>query len=221
MPRFARKKKNPVRKARKYKRRYKRMGVPSGMPSSRKTTLRFCDTVTLTTTAGTLLEYLYRANDIYKPWQSATSHRPMGFDQWVASFNQWVVVSSRMTVKLVDVNTTNNPCYIGTYVTDGTIVPYTTAASMIESKRGMSVLRNSVDDTTYLRNKFYAKPFFNISDIKDNDQLYGTATTSPPEQAYYMIWIQSADASNASFYAQVVIDYDVVFTEPKDILAST
>jgi len=68
---------------------------------------------------------------------------------------------------------------------------------------------------------------FTVKDILDDDSLQGTTGTlssvPPTQQAYWKCWATQAPASGASaqvFVVEILVEYDVVFTDPKDLASS-
>jgi len=194
----------------------------SGMPKTRRAILRYTDHVTsITSTLGALGSYVFRANGIYDPNYTGTGHQPMGFDQWAALYNHYVVLGAKMTVKVLPSASSTAPCIIGTMVTDGTAVPYTTPGTFIEAKRGPYRLFKATDRVVSLVQKYSSKKQFNVTDVKDNVARIGAPVTADPtEDAMFNIWFFTMDNTTASPNLFVTIDYIVEFSEPKDMVTS-
>lgn len=209
-------------KRRRYSRRLTSMGVPSGMPTQRTANLRYADVVSLTSTSGILNDYIFRANDIYDPNLTGTGHQPMGHDQWAALFNHYVVLGSKISVKVVNDDSSLQPASLGCYLSDGKSLAYTTSTEFIEARKGSHrLIQPNHTNTISLGAKFSCKKFFNLSDVKDNITRVGAqVNASPSDQAYYHIWYDTLTASSDTIQIQVVVDYIVSFSEPKDLTAS-
>jgi len=222
------KKRRPTRRphGKRTKRAYRRRPYISnnisGMPKTRRAILRYTEHLTsMTSTTGTLASYVFRANGLYDPNYTSTGHQPMGFDQWSALYNHYVVLGSKMTVKVLPQETNVSPCIIGTFLTDGTAVPYTTPGSFIEAKRGPYRLFKATDRVVSLVQKYSSKKQFNVVDVKDNmDRLGANVGADPTEEAMFNIWFFTMDLSTASLNLFVTIDYIVEFSEPKDMTTS-
>jgi len=210
------------RTRRTYRRRPYISNALSGMPKTRRAILRYTEHVTsMTSTTGTLASYVFRANGLYDPNYTSTGHQPMGFDQWAALYNHYVVLGSKMTVKVLPQETNVSPCVIGTFLTDGSAVPYTTPGSFIEAKRGPYRLFKATDRVVSLVQKYSSKKQFNVVDVKDNmDRLGAPVTADPTEEAMFNIWFFTMDLTTASLNLFVSIDYIVEFSEPKDMATS-
>lgn len=202
--------------------KYRLMGVPSGINPNRKAYLRYCEQVNMTSTSGGLQTWVFSANGVYDPNISGSGHQPMGYDTWATLFNHYVVRGSKINVQVTSNGTVPNPAYFGLYLTDDSSAPYTSYSEFIEAKRGMyKLLPQDSNRAIYLSNKFSAKRFFNVTDIKDNlDRLGSDVTANPSEQAYFMLWVQTTNATTQAVNAVVTIDYIVEYSEPKDLSQS-
>lgn len=194
----------------------------SGMPKTRRAILRYTEHVTsITSTVGALGSYVFRANGCYDPNYTSTGHQPMGFDQWAALYNHYVVLGSKMTLKVLPQEANVSPCIIGTILTDGSAVPYSTPGTFIEAKRGPYRLFKATDRVVSLVQKYSSKKQFNVVDVKDNvDRLGAAVTADPTEEAMFNIWFFTMDNTTASPNLFVTIDYIVEFSEPKDMTTS-
>lgn len=227
MPRKYTKKKKYVPRRKHYTRRRPRntniMGYVSGMPKTRRAYLRYADTVSLTSTVGAAGVHHFSANGCHDPDISGVGHQPMGWDNWKALYNHYIVVGSKITIKIMPGDGTSTPdaAIQGCYLNDDGTVPYITADGFIESKKGayrtLSFDRKSISYNT----SFSAKKFFNITDIKDNNTRLGTVTgQNPSEAAYYSLYLFDLTGSTSTVRCMVVIDYIVEFSEPVDMAQS-
>lgn len=219
---YKRKKNNKKRYAKKASQMTK-YGVPSGMPLQRRAYLRYCDIIEIPSNNGVLAGYIFRANSIYDPDQTGVGHQPMGFDQWSALFRHYIVVGSKISIQVKNNSgsiSSEQPTTVGVYLSDNNSVEYTTANGFIEAKRGQ--YRNiQYHKQVRMSQKFSAKKFFNITDIKDNEARLGAPiTTNAVEEAYYVIWNQADGSGTSNVSFRVVIDYIVDFMEPKTLTQS-
>jgi len=214
---------------RRYRRKYRKkmtgMGTPSGMPLTRIAKLRYCLETGFTSTNGTFLLHQFSANDCHDPDFTSVGHQPMGWDQWKALYNHYVVVGSKMTIygKAADTNTKSLTC--GVFLDDDYTSSYSNISGMIEARKG-SFTKIGLPSGGAVMKKltcgFSAKKYFNVANIKDNFLRLGANTgVSPAETASYNFWYQTEDQSTtASIRAIVIIDYVVLFSEPKSIAQS-
>lgn len=207
-------------RSRRRKSRVPRSIVPSGMPKTRRTNLRYCDSLNLTSTAGILGSYVFSANSAYDPNYTDGGHQPMGFDQWSLLFNHCIVLGSKITVQISPDATNTSPAWCGIYLTDGTAVPYTTAPQFKEARKGIVKAIAPAQHKEMLNYTFSAKNFFNVKDVADNSQLGASIGADPLERAFYNIWYQTTDGTTKTLRILVTVDYIVEFREPKDVATS-
>lgn len=196
------------------------MGYVSGLPKTRLARMRYSENVSLTSTGGALDKVQFRANGVYDPNLTGVGHQPFGYDTWNTLYNHRVVVGSKIYVSFVGTGAVVSAA--GVYLSDDTSVPYLTADGFIEAKKGTwAVMAGRETRAPTLQSSFSAKRYFNITDIKDNvDRLGASSTNNPTEQCYYNIWYQTQDSSTDTVYAQVIVDYIVMYSEPKDLAQS-
>lgn len=229
MPRkYAKRKPKYGRRSRRANRNYRNMRsvtyVPSGLPKQRLAKLRYCDSVSSTSTSGVLSLYIFRANSCFDTDLTGTGHQPFGFDQWSTLFNHYTVLGSKITVNTIAItNAGSVPIQTGVYLADGTSAGYTTFTEYNEAKKGSSkTMLGSIGEKQYRTvSKFSAKKYFGVKDVMDNQNLRAAVTTNPAELAYFHIWTQAADlGSTVTVRHHVTIDFIVKFTEPKEIASS-
>lgn len=200
-----------------------RMTAGLGAPKSIVRTLTYSENISLASTLGVLNSYIFRANSVYDPNYTGIGHQPYMFDQCAAFFNHYDVLSSH--IKITVVPTISNPgvaVVSGIYLADD-LTSYTDYGTFIEAKRGTfkiipAAANNTAPVTIY--SKFNKKSFYSKS--VDQGNTTAAVSTSPIEEAYFHIWMQSADkvsTSNAVQY-NVEVSYSVRFFEPKDIPSS-
>lgn len=222
------------KKKRKTKRAYKKRSyrrkrqslfnryTPSGLPTQRVTAMRYNDVIQLSSTSGVLATHYFRANSLYDPDYTSAGHQPMGFDTMATMYNHYTVLGSKITVRVrnpASSSASQVPYYIGCYLTDDLSTGYTTASEFIESKRGTSRIGQWIYPLS-LSNKYSAKRFFNLTDVKDNSQLKSAVTTNPTEAAYYALWLEGVGPDTLSVSLDVTMEFIVSWSEPKELAQS-
>lgn len=196
--------------------------VPSGMPIQRRAKLRYASSHQLTSTAGSMANHKFRANSIYDPDFTSTGHQPMGFDQWATLFNHYVVLGAKITCTFTNNSSATNPCVVGVYLSDDTVIPYSTTDGLIEAKKGQ-MKPFTADPSTSLSvvGKYSAKKFFNLVDVKDNLSRIGAPiNNNPSDGTFWNVVMQARNAGTESINLQVLIEYIVEFSEPVDLTQS-
>lgn len=181
------------------------------------TKLRYIEKVTLNAAAsGIPATYVFAANGVYDPNITGTGHQPRGFDQLALLFDHNYVVSSKI---VVDFSTTSNlavaPWCCGIVLDDDT----TPGADMIEECEARVSNYKLVND--YLSPRitlgFNSKTYF----TRFKESLIGTGGANPSELALFTIFAQAVGASDlGNINCIVTIEFDVEFTEPKNVGAS-
>lgn len=195
--------------------------VPSGIPLTRISKLRYCEEINVSSTLGVLTGYAYRANSVYDPNKSGTGHKCLAFAEWNNLFNHWKVLGSRITVSIVQNTSNTSPMVMGLYLTDGDTIPYTSSTEFIEARKGTyTMLTPGQTRVGKVTSKFSAKKFFNVVDVKDNQNLGASGNNNPAEEAFYFLWVQTTDGSTGSVDCVVTIDYITAWSEPKDLIGT-
>lgn len=222
-----------VMKKRRFIRRMRRRANPrlnvstiAGISSMQK--LRYVNQTTLVSLAGGKATHVYNANDLFQPdVTSLTPHQPMKFDQLSAFYNSYVVVGSKITVRLVGSTGTGGtavPVCWGISLDDNQSVPGDYDANVEQGRASYKISNlTNAERQSVLTKKFSAKKFFNVTNIKDNVSRIGAfVSASPPDQAGFVLWMQSLDkaTSSATIRFLVTIDYIALFSEPKDLAQS-
>lgn len=196
--------------------------IPIGVgnwPRQRIVNLRYVTSYTQQCSTGTLAALRFRANGIYDPDYSAGGHQPFGFDQMAQFYNHMEVQSSKIRVRAVNgpYSASYDHAMTGIYLADDATTAYnwTTFSESGRGSHSLMALANTENhnlSSSYSLKKFFTKKLDNSS----------TVLTDPTEQAYYVLWLQSADmaTSTAIITYEITIDYKVKFYEPKDIVAS-
>lgn len=229
MPRKRTGKKKTNGKRRNYRRRGTRasrvnlMGYASGMPMVRRTKHRYVANISITSSTGLLSFNLFRANSLFDPEYTNIGHQPMGFDQMAALYNHYCVIGSRITLKAMPNQATDvNTAVFGVYISDDTTIPYTNYSGFMEAKRGTYKTLVNQRNQVSLSTNFSTKKFFNASDVKDIEYLWGTPGTNPAEEAYFCIWYQNLEnpGETSTHNFLVTVDYIAEWKEPKDLAQS-
>lgn len=226
MPRRNARKKTK-RRIKPYRRRRRRrpsiMATPSGVHTTRIVKMRYASTTNVTSTSGVIGSKVFRANSIFDPDYTGTGHQPMGHDTWESLYNHYVVLGSKISVRLMPTSTSNTaPGIAGIYLTDSTSVPYTVPSSFLEAKKGTYThISPGINRLPVVKSFFSAKKYFNVTDVKDNLRSIGAAFgANPTESANFVIWYATLDASTQAMSLVITVDYILAVSEPKDLTQS-
>ncbi len=195
-----------------------------GFPSETQVRLRYVEKVSPASGAGALSDYVFSLNNVYDPNVTGTGHQPLGFDQWATFYANYVV--TKATVKITPfVNTASTAAVWGMLATEKSTLSGTTFSAMIEQGISsyqliinlgtVSPIKRSPPLTVNMRS------FFNVDNVRDNPNIGALTTASPSEQCYLHIWHQDLGLAAAITVSYIVeIDYDVIFSQPKELAQS-
>lgn len=217
--------KKPVRRIRKRGMRKRKAirRIPRGpFPLERVAKLRLTTgNMELTQTGGVIASL-----DVYANWPKYGTREAYGWDQWSTLYNNAVVLGSKITVyNRGQYNTagTFSAFMGGIYLADDT-TNFTDWQTLVEARRGSFMTVSSAAGSRAKCSAYYsAKKFFNVKDVKDNMLRLGNGVTTsvPGDAAIFKVWCQPMDkSSNGTNYFTAIVEYIVLFSEPKDVPAS-
>lgn len=142
--------------------------------------------------------HVYRGNSLFDPDFTGAGQQPGGFDQWMALYTRYRVLSSK--IKIVPSNESSvgnvivaypslNPLSPGTYQ-QSAIVPYN-RATIIAGAGGVDVGKFQLFMKT---GKLYGMKNYVI---KAEDEFQATAGANPVNQWYWCIYCESLDGASA------------------------
>lgn len=200
-----------------------------GVPGQQIVPLRWAQTVSLASVQATGGWLSFVANSM-TPYPTSAGHQPMGWDQWAAFFNSYVVLMSRMTVSVLpkvneSVATPQGPLVCVLKTADAassgdvhTAIENGSAQYAMFTNSGTSMGRKVV-----LRSKYNARKYFHVQNPRDDDSLTATTAAAPTNLVHWGIGLQNADSSDTTLktiYFTVVIELFVLFFEAKQLPTS-
>jgi len=195
------------------------------LPRMQKVTMRYFDNqLNLDPAAGVPAVRVYRANDLFDPDQTGGGHQPNGFDQLMAMYEQFCVVSAKITVRFawfnssIDPVTLKEPCTVGICLDkDGT--PrigdlfnyqeslYTNSKLLVSNESQEVVVTNKFDMS------FLGKYTKNYNFDKD---ICGTDASSPGNIARFHVFVTPVNGANVDpLIATVLIEYEAYLIDPQ------
>lgn len=182
--------------------------------------------ISLTGTGGVIQNYFFSANAVYDPNVTGTGHQPLGFDTMMTYYEQYTVVASKITVECCA-----NGIQAGTFAIS--LTPDTTAGALPDVvENGLCVLK-TIDGRGTIGTgqrigslslpcnvaRYFGRK--SKKDLIDSSELSGTAAANPSEQVYFMIsaWGFGGFSDNTAFQMTALVEYDVVFWEPRKVAA--
>lgn len=203
-----------------------------GFPKTATVRLRFAREITLDAALGSFATHVFRANTCWDPDVSGTGHQPLGFDQWMTFYDHFTVVGSICTATFLSSSTGSvQPAYGGVLLTDNalSVAGKSNAEHLLESAQLDTpeplIVGGNVDGASgraaTTRVFFDARRFFNVKDVVGSADYRGDAGGDSNEQAFFEVFTYSIKGRDPGIIdVTVVIDYLVVFTEPRGLSQS-
>jgi len=193
------------------------------LPKMLKQTLRYFDMPAVSIAIGTGIStpYLFSCNGLYDPNVSGVGHQPMGFDNMMALYDHYTVVSSRLKVTLCNALTTADyPILLVAWIDDDGTATTSITTSVERPSSKLVVQAPGVAGPTPLFLSWSAREAFGPNPLS-NDNLQGTSGANPTEVQNYAIQLYNAGATAISgCFLAVELEYDVIWDEIKDITGS-
>lgn len=178
---------------------------------------------------------VFSANGCFDPDVTGVGHQPLGFDQWMAVYDHYQVIGSKITVQWMPDTTSNQvPAYVGIVLSDSTTAPsaaYSSLEHWLESRQlgmnGRALMNCGIVSGTSLQgfhnpgiNKYFSsKKFFRRP--ANESSLRGDPSSNPSDGAFFIVTAAtSGGADPGTINLLVTIDYIVRLTEPKELAQS-
>lgn len=195
------------------------------MPNTCVKKFVYCDVLNYNPeVGGTVAVATWRANDLYDPYQGTGGHQPRGFDQIMAFYNQFCVISSKIRVDFSPVasGATNDGIIYGINLKDQNDAVQSNYVEYIENGNCNYHVSDINVKNLPVRNKFSLKKWTGVKDPYSLGSWSGDASASPSREAYYDVWIGAADQATdlPSFTATIYMEYIAILREPKLVPAS-
>jgi len=199
--------------------------MKSAFPANRVVKMKYLQNISLTPTAF-IDSYFFRANSIHDPDATGAGHQPMGADQWSTFYKHYTVIGSRISVMNIAMATGGVPVIFGVTLSDLASTGHTTIEGLMESpkvnwKFQQTAVNGNVPKPAVMH--FSAKKWFNLSQIKDNqDRVGGTFGSDPANQTYYHVFAGPTDGTSDLTVQRIVvkITYIVLLSHPRELSQS-
>lgn len=183
--------------------------------------------LSVASSAGSAGNYFFSANGMFDPNITGTGHQPMGFDQMMLMYEQFTVVSSKISVLAINASAASILNSAAVYLSPDT-------TSIVAPSR---LLENGYITWTTLTPVFLAGSFKTLNldcdvatymgrvknkrALVSDPDLFGTAAANPVEQIYFGILTFDPTLSNATTLDFTVqIEYEAIFWEPRKLTQS-
>jgi len=186
-------------------------------PWRTRRTLTYYDSSSIITGTSTNNAYVFAANGLYDPDITSTGHQPMGFDQMMAFYNHYTVLSTK--IRVIASNSSNALITMFGVSLSGTSTVTSSVQQLVEAGGLVSRLLGYVGQegskSTFVASVNIAA-FQGVDDPLDDPNLRGDVASNPAELVYFHLntW-NPTSATQVTSTFQVYLDFDVVFQEPR------
>lgn len=221
-----------------YRKKYRRRRRSRGLQLTRQigsapvaktqvTKLVFAEQIALDPGVGLVATASYNAGGCFDPRVNLGGAQPRGFDQWMAFYEHFVVLGSKMTVmfQTTGLQPSDGNGVVGIYLKANSSNQITTIPELIEQQN--TVYKpiapvGSYNSTVTLHKNYSAKRFLGRTSVMSDPALKGSISADPTESAYYEICAGASAGSDnlGSVRCQVKIEYIVALIEPKPLSGS-
>ncbi len=202
--------------------------IPLGFPATKLVKLKYTAFITIDS-GTTIASHAFRANDMFDPDFTGAGHQPLYFDQYMAAYDHFCVLGSRIKVTFMNVVTTPLiPGMFGVFLDNNSTFSYTGADQVVEGGQRYSHDWKVTSGTGQFNTpksctlNFSAKRFFGVQKIVGQDSYQGSKVAVPTEPAFFQIWVGAISANNPTAVILLVeIEYIAMLTEKAFTTQST
>lgn len=212
------------RQRRRLNRRKKPVNKPTvnfglGLPKKAVVTHKYNEFALITSTAGIPNGNSWSCNSMFDPNAAVGGHQPLYFDQFMALYDHYTVIGSKIHVRVTPQAANEDSFRVGIYLNDDT-TNLTNMSTVAEQSSGDIRLVPANSNNVYTFTKYWsAKKTFGGA-VLANDNLQGDVLNSPQEQTFYTILLGATSALDVTAVVEVSIEYIAVWDELKDVAAS-
>lgn len=225
----------PKKYFKKYKKSYRqntqaiRKPLPYVLPTTYMCRLKYAQTLTMDAQAAVIATNNFVANGLYDVDSTGIGHQPRGFDQLMANYLKYTVMSSKIRMMPICVGTVA-PCAYGIVLSDeGTTISSTCTTlddlNELEDNtrcRQTGILQMINTEYKGVTKYFSLKKWFGINKGETRDDIYsGTASANPTEKVYFECWSSGMNGNNPDAIGfSFVIEFIVLFSGLKQVSSS-
>lgn len=197
---------------------YKMYRTPLGNKITR--TIRYAQgNISLDPIAISAATVVFSANGLFQPNITTSDHQPLGFDQMMALYNNYTVLSATCRVHFAS-SDANYPVMAGIRLSNSSTA-LTDRARIIEQGDVSYTMLTPNNEKAYLKKYVDIGKWSGRKDVTSEDDYRGSSSANPSDQVYFHVFMAGAEDNNPGVTkAFVVIDYKVMFHEPIDVASS-
>lgn len=176
--------------------------------------------LTFTASTGVVGTYVFAANGLTDTNITGGNLLPAGYSQLISAYEHYTVYRSKMTVIVTNNSTTPTIALLSLHPdnvgdTDPSNVLEKPYSSMIQLEPAGIYGSSKTLSLLCSVSKFFGEPVTKATSI-----YRGDAVSNPTEMVYYHLQCYGLKGGSAEVFFQVKIDFDAMWTEPRDLLPS-
>jgi len=183
------------------------------LPNKTKATLRYAQKVRFSSSGSATGHWIFHANSCYDPDASGAGHQPRGFDQYMSMYDHFQVIGAKCRAEFLS---EVSPAIVGITLRD-TATPVGPYLDHFESRPDNNTfcMVPQNQEPKHLVLNYSQRKFFGTGELDDKYQ--GSSSGNPADGCFFHLYCTNVDDLTAgeTVSALVIIDYIVVFTEPK------
>jgi hypothetical protein len=193
-------------------------------PAVMRTRLKFTQRLNMTSTLGVSSAFQYSLNGLFDPYVTGVGAQPEGFDEWMAMYTAYRVVTSKLTVKSGSVGATSaTGSFWMVIVPKNIVTTYTTMADAAAAPFAVSKIYQQGSPAVTWKQTMSVATIVGVppSAILAESGYSGTASANPSGTTYWDVYIESADTtSTVTANAVVELEYVVDFYDKDNFAIS-
>jgi len=182
-------------------------------------------------TGAALGIHVLNANNCFDPDTTGTTgeHQPMGFDQWMLFYENYTVISSKVSATFLPfqvstATSTLDSQMVGIYTDADTTSTSVFTAMLEQPGTRYRTMIPGQEKAVVLSKTFSSAHFFGKSKlgVLSDPDLRGTDSANSTTNAYYHLFVGNfrSDQESPTIYINAQIDYYVAFTKRRTIAQS-
>jgi len=174
-------------------------------------------------TASTISTFQFSCNNLTLPTTAGGGHQPLYFDQVAALYDQYTVLSSKITWRVAcasPFSAATSPHFAAVAYIEDDATPVNTFPAAVEqaSATGSRIVSGGAPYTT-ITQRWDARQSFG-GNAMDNPDLRGNSSTGPAELQNYTLVLLAPSATTAIYTYFAEIEYTAVWLELTNIASS-
>jgi len=198
-----------------------------GFPEKMITTLRYVETLTLSTTTGTTPGFkIFRLNSAYDPNYTDTGHQPLYYDQLAAIYGRYQVLGSKINAKfavqsMTDAGTPNGPWLCGIAANNDGTFPTDVNTLCEQNKTVYKRMTHAEGGPAAAEVSLSYVPKRDLG-LDGMDDAVGAAINTNPNQTYWAeVFVSNSNPASAAYISvTITVDLKCCFIRQANIAGS-